>query len=220
MRTTVILALSVAMIAQSVMISPSYLQLGPAIPADTFPGVSIRRADPGINLYNAEAPVGQKYFQILHSSDSNTIEFNLLPDDGSSVQTWWSFDVGNRNFNTGGLNTGFLRITNNDATQAIYGVGGTDAGKPSAIRFDGASGANSGPYHKFQRNSVDIGYLGSDAALRSNSSNDFNLSAVGNLRLGVGNGKSVVLPTLSGTGSAFACLDADGQLYRSTVACQ
>lgn len=168
------------------------LHVGAAITSDTSPGLCIRKSDPGINLYNDGAVSGERYFQILHSTASGAIELNVLPDDGSTVQTWWSFDLGDMSFNSLSVNTGFLRVTNNYATQSIFGVGGS-AGGTSATVFNGSSGNGSGPYLKFQRNGSDVGYVGSDAALRTNDTADMNLTAVGDLWLGAGSARVRVM---------------------------
>lgn len=71
-----------------------------------------------------------------------------------------------------------------------FGTGGTGAAKPE-LTINGGSGANGGPLIRYQKNSVTIGYVGSESGLNGGTGNDLACYATSNLLLHAGVGSFV-----------------------------
>lgn len=101
---------------------------------------------------------------------------------------------------------------------------GTGSGTP-ALQINGGATSSAGGYLAFRRNSIDKNYIGSDAALFANNTDDLALAGVANINIRAGSGfpTRVAINGTSGLvqfaayGAGVGQLDASGNFTASTT---
>lgn len=146
----------------------------------------------------------------FYRPSANTINMTV---SGTAIATFNSSGITAGNvIATTSVTAGSLNVNSASGVIATFGTGTTGVVSP-VVSINGGSGASAGPYMRFQKNSVDKGYIGMDSALSSNSTDDFDVFGTANVNIFASSTKVVTVSSAGvgiGTASPGSTLHVAG----------